>query len=665
MRWFVEVSGIGDSSASEKLCIEAKQWQSALQEARRLRGDPGPLSKFSIEVLDEGYRAVNSALKTRYLVRPAPSDAPLTEGARERLTTHPPPAEVGESLLGAAKSSAAPALEDTAGVSPPVAASSGPGAPSTPSSSGPESTPESQVIRQRTDEPTAENPILYYEAAYAVRPGVTRAQAERALLHRFQKVCAEIDRKPAKKFVQLAIFDHQYAKRPVRSPLATLTWKDWRGAPVLAFPAFGEKAASGSMAPPPDWDKSSGVAVSMPVTAPEQSAPGASTPASVPPPKPLSVPPSTPAVQVIRSVPVGEAVSAVAPQIPKAAPLPAILEPSDPEPAPKPSVTAEPVESLPEPASISAVADERKPVTPESVVPSQPGAEASAATAAEQRQTIPAPEAISTAPAPAPAPEPVLTPPAEERASAKVTIAPAAEEPTQPGVVSKAGDETPAEAPVSRRNGAPSSKPGKSKSGKSKSGAKSSPTKSSPTKSRPGTRRSAGDDLIGDLFEQMHELHFMRDIASGSEFVLSVLREVLPSEAILVHVFDINSRNFVVVRAYPAVRDALLLRTSDADPVVREVMRRPTSLRFKDVAADGRFTSEIWNVLGVTPRVAMCGAVRQGGRYLGLIQLANPLGGTPFHDTEANALDYVCQQFAEFVANRPIVLEADTIFPPQ
>ncbi len=42
--------------------------------------------KFSIEVLDEGYRAVNSALKTRYLVRPAPSDAPLTEGARERLS---------------------------------------------------------------------------------------------------------------------------------------------------------------------------------------------------------------------------------------------------------------------------------------------------------------------------------------------------------------------------------------------------------------------------------------------------------------------------------------------------------------------------------------------------------------------------------------------------
>jgi hypothetical protein len=649
MRWFVEVSGIGDSSASEKLCIEAKQWQSALQEARRLRGDPGPLSKFSIEVLDEGYRAVNSALKTRYLVRPAPSDAPLTEGARERLSSHPPPAEIGEAMLGAVKSSAAPAASAAPGVS------SGPadGSKSNASANGPESVPESQVIRQHTDEPTAENPILYYEAAYSVRPGVTRTQAERALLYRFQKVCAEIDRRQSKKFVQLAIFDHQYAKRPVRAPLATLTWKDWRGAPVLGFPAFGEKAASGSMAPPPDWDKSSGVAVSMPITAPEQSVPRTSAPGSVPPPaKPVSVPPSTPAVQVIRSVPVGESVSATSPQIPKAAPLPAIVEhPSDAELAREPPAREEP-------AVIASASDETKSVsvTEETKSPSEPPA-------GEHRQTLPAPEGISTAPAPAPEPRPTV--PAEERASAKLTVAPEqlpAEEPAPAKAAPSTSEEASAEAPASRKNGAPSSRPGKKAK---KSGPKSSSGKSSSGKSKPGTRRSAGEDLISELFEQMHELHFMRDIASGSEFVLSVLRQVLPSEAILVQVFDINSRNFVVVRAFPDVRDALLLRTSDSDPIVREVMRRPTSLRVGDAAKDGRFASEIWNVLGVTPRVALCGPVRQGGRYLGLIQLANPLGGAPFHDSEANALDYVCQQFAEFVANRPIVLEADTIFPPQ
>ena len=78
MRWFVEVSRVGESGLSEKYCVEARQWQAALQEARKLRGDTGGLSKFSIELLDDGYRAVDPSLKLRYLVNQAPGDAPLT-----------------------------------------------------------------------------------------------------------------------------------------------------------------------------------------------------------------------------------------------------------------------------------------------------------------------------------------------------------------------------------------------------------------------------------------------------------------------------------------------------------------------------------------------------------------------------------------------------------
>src|SRR5450432_1857972 len=81
MRWFVEVSRVGESSLTEKYCVEAKQWQAALQEARRLRGDTGALSKFSIELLDDGYRAVDPSLKVRYLIKSAPADAPLTDEA--------------------------------------------------------------------------------------------------------------------------------------------------------------------------------------------------------------------------------------------------------------------------------------------------------------------------------------------------------------------------------------------------------------------------------------------------------------------------------------------------------------------------------------------------------------------------------------------------------
>src|SRR5882724_724781 len=86
MRWFVEVSRVGENSSDERYCVEAKQWQAALQEARKLRGDSGPLSKFSIELLDDGYRAVDPKQKLRFVVAKAPQDAELsTESAAPHL----------------------------------------------------------------------------------------------------------------------------------------------------------------------------------------------------------------------------------------------------------------------------------------------------------------------------------------------------------------------------------------------------------------------------------------------------------------------------------------------------------------------------------------------------------------------------------------------------
>jgi hypothetical protein len=57
MRWLVEVSSLSKSD-SQKYCVEAESWQRALQAARSQRGEDGPMSGFSIELLEEGYRAV-------------------------------------------------------------------------------------------------------------------------------------------------------------------------------------------------------------------------------------------------------------------------------------------------------------------------------------------------------------------------------------------------------------------------------------------------------------------------------------------------------------------------------------------------------------------------------------------------------------------------------
>ena len=160
----------------------------------------------------------------------------------------------------------------------------------------------------------------------------------------------------------------------------------------------------------------------------------------------------------------------------------------------------------------------------------------------------------------------------------------------------------------------------------------------------------------------MHELHFMPDVAHGAEFVLGAIESILPSEGILIHVFDINTRQFVIVRARgEGVSKAVLMRTPDTESFINFVMRRPGSIAFQDVTSDPRVLGPRWEALGVRPLRALCGPVRQGGRYLGLLEIANPLGEAPFHQTEQNAIDYVCEQFAEFLANRPIVLDAEVV----
>jgi hypothetical protein len=213
----------------------------------------------------------------------------------------------------------------------------------------------------------------------------------------------------------------------------------------------------------------------------------------------------------------------------------------------------------------------------------------------------------------------------------------------------------PAEVPVplTRRSDAPAS-----------AGSRPRDRSDPPTRrSDPGVarRRAPTEDLIGDLFERMHELSYMIDLVSGADFVVHVLSELIPCEGIVVHAFDLAKQEFVVVRARgPKGRDALLFRTPDDDPIIHAIMKK------RSVASNGSASvrSGAFALLGVEPRFALCGAARQGGRYLGLLELANPLGDTPFHEGEVNAFEYVCEQFAEFVAQRPVVLDPDVVLGP-
>lgn len=585
-----------------------------------MRGDSGALPRLTIELTDSGYRAIDPELKVRYLVSEAPPGLPLTDGARAILSTHPPPVE---SVPPAAPPNPVPTLasppapvapapvivtastapfypEKSSGVvSPAVATTEGdvsamPAAaptpdaapartPSSPPPSSPSAPPLSvQVIRQREEKPTEASPIAYRELALAVKAGAAKSDVEAVLRARLEEVTASMP-PDARRFVQIAVFDHVFVKRPVRPPLGVLLWKDWRGDPTVSFPGFGEVDEG----PPPSSISTARI-------------PSWSATPSIPP-----RPSALPVVETTAPVP-------AAPVVPVAAP-----SPSAPSVPPAASTEARPVSLMP--------------TRVVSVGPSKPPP-------AENAQLVAAPVV-----------EPVAAP-----QEAAVAVGPAvASSAPAPAAVTPASDAAaPAEAALARRSDPELSRP-------EPSGRRSDPpTRRSNPNLTPPHRRAPGEDLISELFDRMGDLMFMGDIPSGADYVLNVLFDLIPCEAMLVHVFDLARREFVVVRAHgPSMRKALLFRTPDNDPIAVQVMRE------RSVVSNGAAPvhSAAFDRLGVEAKQVLSAAARQGGRYLGFIELANPAGGAPFHDGEKHALEYVCEQFAEFVASRPLVLDEDIV----
>ncbi|HTQ07944.1 MAG TPA: hypothetical protein VMI54_29025 [Polyangiaceae bacterium] len=589
-----------------------------------MRGDNGALPRLTIELTDSGYRAVDPELKVRYVVSEAPPGMPLTDGARTLLSTNPPPVQSAppppaapnpiptlasppapapsvEPAPVATAPVAAPAPDAAPGASSAVATAPTPSAPLPPAASAPppavtpsvvpavtSSVPPAlavQVIRQREEKPSPASPIAYRELALAVKAGTPKPEIETLLRARLDELSGTM---PAdtRRYVQIAVFDHVFVKRPVRPPLGVLLWKDWRGDPTLSFPGFGEAdeappPSSLSTARTPSWSATTSIAPRSPsqiAEAPAVSMPAPAAPAEVPA---VAAPPEAPSVPP--------------PVASSAEPRPASLMPSrvvsvgpsKPPPPETPKVTAEP-----------------PPATPESPV--------AAPAVATPSESSPAAAAPPDVPAAAHAPE------------ADVALR------SEP----------------SHRRSEPPSRPSDPPGRRSDPGA------------APPRRRSPGEDLITELFDRMGDLMFMGDIPSGADYVLNVLFDLIPCEAMLVHVFDLARREFVVVRAHgPSMRKALLFRTPDTDPVVTSVMRQ------RSVVSNGAAPvhSAAFDRLGVQAKQILSGAARQGGRYLGLIEIANPVGGAPFHDGEKHALEYVCEQFAEFVASRPLVLDEDIV----
>ncbi len=159
----------------------------------------------------------------------------------------------------------------------------------------------------------------------------------------------------------------------------------------------------------------------------------------------------------------------------------------------------------------------------------------------------------------------------------------------------------------------------------------------------------------------MGDLHFTHDAVEGADFCLHLAIEKLGASVGIVHLYEIDRREFVVTATRGATAAALLLtRSPENDPLLGEAMRKRRAML---VGARHGFDPSALPRYGALGNVTsgLVAPVMQSGRFLGAIEVVNPADGTPFVEADGQALDYIAQQLAEFVATSGVVTDADRV----
>lgn len=700
MRWQVEVSSLGKTD-TQKFCVEAESWQRALQAARSQRGEDGPMSGFSIELLEEGYRAVDPLARVRFVVKRAPDDMPITadpraskDGKSKGVAPTAANAKAGAGV--APKGVPAAASSSSSSSSGPNGPNSAadpttPNLPPSPSSSNPNANagaagkkagaprpgasasggglshvvdekkaqtmvfggaadaavaekpvadrapppaigspipglPATKLMTSREQNPGDASPLTYREYAFVVPEGTNEETAAEVLRAQLRYVEAHIATAKTGKLVNLAVFDVEFVGKPPRPPLATLTWKDWKGDPVVGFPRRGGQSRPPrppSKAPPGDAQARVEPVVvpqAPPVAQVAQVAPVAQPQAAQPAPQPIAEPPLPGNREITQPIPPEAKQQAVvahaqAQAAAQQAQPPSFQPPSHPPPPHQPA-SFQPASFQPPSNHPPSHPPSHPPPAPAFPAPAS-GAPGPAAFAQQQQQLqqqqlqaqlqaqAQMPQAPAHAFAPQPPPEPTFTE-AEPRKS-----------PSQPpgGMV-------------------------KTPSGRFVRG------------------RISGDELITSLFESMHDLHFLRDALDGGQFCLALATEVLPARAAIIHFFDIDKREWVVACTRGKDTQRLLtMRSPENDGILREAARKRRALVVPNAS---EATSERYRQLG-GGRSLIVAPIMQAGRALGALEIINPLDGMPFSEDEGNAMTYIAEQYAEYLGSRGIVLDRERI----
>ena len=399
MRWFVDVSSVGKGTEKQSYCVDADSWQRALQARARSPERPRPDDGFSIELLDDGFSRGRSRQAAALLRSARPRRTPRSPMARplrprRRRALAPPPAVTRPATASAAAKDAAsrssrPPPLPTSSCRPSRVVTSprdgrrprrAPRIRPNPRCDGEGGGGAAGALQEprRAGAPRgggeARGGPWSREPADLPRVRICRRRASRPRGGGTDPPRAARDRAghdaaagPGK-LVNLAVFNVRFKGRPSASPIATLSWKDWRGEVTLSFPTsppevqeveaevepMRRRSRHRSPWPQPSpWPHPSPWLHRSPWGGPVAVAAPVPEAAAVVEPAPVAIAPQQPVVQPSAAEPAGSVESAVAAPVVPAAPIApaavtvasvesAVVAPPPPASSPSPDSSAPP-----------------------------------------------------------------------------------------------------------------------------------------------------------------------------------------------------------------------------------------------------------------------------------------------------------------------------------
>lgn len=270
-RWKLTIHHLGETRATHATAIvDADDWPTAFRDGRHQLGEAAEVpSDAACEVASDGtVTVVDGARQRRYILTPdqdvgspaAPSaerapaepatgDKPLSR-ARHTLPYSPERAAALQREFEAARQVQAALAPHDPLPRPNLRAmpeggeprrSAVPPAPSQTTAAAAVASiahprPEGAhlpVLASRDVEPSPSSPLTYRERAFLLAGGASRALMEQLLTDELGVIQRALEGRPQGKYVTLALFDQPFEGVPMRPPLATLEWMDWRGDPVF------------------------------------------------------------------------------------------------------------------------------------------------------------------------------------------------------------------------------------------------------------------------------------------------------------------------------------------------------------------------------------------------------------------------------------------------